>query len=103
MKGKIVISQMFAGMEFYIVNCRDDPSKTDLELMIYQHGGTLVQNLMPSTTHIVAAVEDFKCRSIRDSFDMNIISNKWVVACVRRGCLLDLEPRFMIYTNAELK
>ena len=42
LKGKIIISQMFSGMEFYIVNCRDDPTKTDLELMIHQHGGILV-------------------------------------------------------------
>lgn len=57
---------------------------------------------MPSTTHIIAAYEDFKCRSIRDQYDMNIISDKWVVSCIKRGCLQDLEPRFMIYTNAEL-
>ena len=89
-------------MEFYIVNCKDKPSKPELELMIYQHGGSLVQNLLPSTTHIIATVDDFKCRSIREHFDMNIISYKWVLACVRRSFLLDLEPRHMIYTNAEL-
>jgi hypothetical protein len=42
LKNKIVVSQMFAGMEFYIVNCRENPTKVELELMIYQHGGSLV-------------------------------------------------------------
>jgi len=34
---------------------------------------------------------------------MNIIKHTWILSCVDRGFLVDLEPRFMISCNFELK
>ena len=58
---------MFDGMEFYIVNSEergDRNTKRFLEESIVKHGGTRVQNLMPTTTHLIAVREDFRTRSI---------------------------------------
>lgn len=41
MTNKPIISNMFEGFEFYIVNSKD-PTKSELEHMIYQHGGKRV-------------------------------------------------------------
>lgn len=49
-------SDMFQGMEFYIVNVDDQiANKPYLESRIVEHGGKRVQNLLPTTTHIIAA------------------------------------------------
>ena len=49
-------SDMFKGMEFYIVNVDDQQAnKPYLENRIAEHGGSRVQNLRQSTTHIIAA------------------------------------------------
>jgi hypothetical protein len=45
---------MFRGMEFYVVNTNAQLVKQDLELLIHQHGGYVVQNLLQTTTHLVA-------------------------------------------------
>lgn len=34
---------------------------------------------------------------------MNIISYKWILSCLQRGFLVDLEPLFMIAVNNELR
>lgn len=97
-------SDMFSGMEFYIVNIDEAiANKPQLESRIVENGGRRVQNLMDTTTHIVAARLDFKVRTLIDKFDMNILSYKWILACLERGFLIDLEPQYMIYSNEVLQ
>jgi hypothetical protein len=97
---------MFAGMEFYVVNSEDHGernTKRYLEEQIAKYGGRRVQNLMPTTTHLIAVREDFRTRSIVQQYSMNVIKYTWLLTCVDRGFLVDLEPRFMISTNKELR
>jgi hypothetical protein len=86
------------------VNTNDGSAATKpfLERLIVQHGGKKVQNLMRTTTHIIAERDDFKVRSLIQKYNMNIVKNKWVLACSDRGFLLELEPNYMIYSNQEL-
>ena len=94
-------SDMFLGMEFYIVNVDDKvANKPFLESRIVENGGRRVQNLMPTTTHLVAATMDFRVRTLVDKFDMNILSFRWILTCLERGFLVDLEPQYMVYANA---
>ena len=62
-----------------------------------------MQNLMETTTHIIAASLTFKVRTLIDNYDMNILSYKWIMTCIERGFLVDLEPIYMIYANHRLK
>jgi hypothetical protein len=97
-------SDMFKGMEFYIVNVDETvANKPYLESRIVEHGGKRVQNLMETTTHIIAASLTFKVRTLIDNYDMNILSYKWIMTCIERGFLVDLEPIYMIYANQRLK
>lgn len=49
-------SEMFHGMEFCIVNVDETvANKPCLESRIVEHGGRRVQNLLSTTTHIIAA------------------------------------------------
>ncbi len=95
---------MFKGMEFYIVNVDDSKAnKPYLESRIVEHGGQRVQNLMVTTTHIIAASLTFKVRTLIDKYDMNILSYQWILTCIERGFLVDLEPHYMIYANEMLQ
>lgn len=91
---------MFEGMEFYIVNTDErEASKHFLETVIVTNGGTRVQNLMGTTTHLIAAREDFRVRNIVAQYSMNVIHFSWVLSCLSRGFLIELEPMFMVSTN----
>ena len=79
----VASSTMFEGMEFYIVNTDEKAaSKQFLETVIVTNGGRRVQNLMPTTTHLIAAREDFRVRNIVAQYGMNIISYKWILSCL---------------------
>ena len=100
----VASSTMFEGFEFCIINTDEKvASKAFLETVIVTNGGTRVQNMMPTTTHIIAAREDFRVRNIVAMYGMNVISYKWILSCLRRGFLLDLEPIYMITTNDALR
>lgn len=58
---------------------------------------------MPTTTHLIAVRDDFRTRAIVQQYGMNIIKHAWLLACVERGFLVDLEPRFMISANADVR
>ena len=58
---------------------------------------------MASTTHLIAAKPDFRVRNIVAQYGMNVINYRWVLACVERGFLVDLEPILMVSVNEELK
>ena len=58
---------------------------------------------MRSTTHILAHKSDFKTKSLIQKYNMNIVRNHWLIACAERSFLLELEPSYMIYSNAELQ
>ena len=94
---------MFDGLVFYIINSNEAvASKANLEVLIAQHGGDRVQSLLPSTTHVIASKSDFKVRALVEKYDMNIVHYQWVVDCASRHMLLELEPRYMVYSNAQL-
>jgi hypothetical protein len=102
-KDVIKKSEMFKGMEFYIVNVDEQvANKPFLESRIVEHGGKRVQNLLPTTTHIIAATQTFKVRTLVERFNMNIVSYKWILACLDRGFLVDLEPHYMVHSNEQL-
>jgi hypothetical protein len=92
-KDVIKKSEMFQGMEFYIVNVDESvANKPFLESRIVENGGRRVQNLMTSTTHVIAAHMNFKVRTLVEKLNINIVSYKWILTCIERGFLVDLEP-----------
>ena len=100
----VASSDMFAGMEFYIVNTDERAaSKHFLETVIATNGGRRVQNLMQTTTHLIAARADFRVRNIVAQYGMNVIHFSWVLSCLERGFLVDLEPMFMVSANIALQ
>ena len=34
---------------------------------------------------------------------MNIVKYTWILSCIERGFLVDLEPHYMIYANEQLQ
>ena len=59
--------------------------------------------MMSSTTHLIAAREDFRVRNIVAQYGMNIVHYSWVMNCLERCCLVELEPMFMVSANRHLE
>ena len=43
--------------------------------------------------------DDFKVRILVDKLDLNVVSYTWILACIERGFLVDLEPIYMLHAN----
>jgi len=71
---------MFQNFEFYIVNFNIEFNKKELETIIHANSGRIVQNLLDSTTHIIACKEDFKTKNL-EKMSYNIISHNWILEC----------------------
>ena len=96
-------STIFYPYEFYIVNSGPENPKPALEKTILANGGRVVQNLLQTTTHLLAFEPDFRTRNVIGRFKMNVIYEAWMLECVRRQRLLELEPRYMLYATPELE
>ena len=59
--------------------------------------------MLQTTTHLIAARTDFRARGIVQQYGMDIIKYTWILTCLRRGFLVDLEPQYMVATNKELE
>jgi len=59
--------------------------------------------MMPTTTHLIAAKEDFRVRNIVAQYGMNIVHYSWILSCIERGFLVELEPMFMVSINKQLR
>jgi len=42
-------------------------------------------------------------RTLIDKLNMNIVRYTWLLACLERGFLVDLEPQYMLYANEQLQ
>ena len=80
----------------------EKPSKADIEILIVANGGKKVQNLMTSTTHIIAFKDDFRVHHIVQKLERCVISFKWVLKCIKQGKLVELTPDMLVYSNDKL-
>ncbi len=97
------VSAMFNGFEFYVATLsRDNPdglTKAILETYIVQHGGRKVQNLLPTTTHVVASHIDFQLQKLILKVDPNVYHYRWILNCIKHRTVVEITPRLMVYTN----
>jgi len=94
-------SALFAGCEFLVLHSK---SKESIERLIVQHGGVKVQNLCPSTTHVIAdSSEPLRVRNFIERNDVTVFKSKWVVDCTEFGELLPVKPMYLLNASSTLK
>ena len=92
-----VRSKIFEGLEFYIVKASD---KQELERIIIENGGTKVQNLLYTTTHIIASDnKSIRVQNIITKKQLDIISPNWIYDCIKYNIRMELRPKYMISTS----
>mmetsp|Transcript_60733 Transcript_60733/g.69397 ORF Transcript_60733/g.69397 Transcript_60733/m.69397 type:complete len:784 (+) Transcript_60733:504-2855(+) len=97
-------SQLFDNFEFCILNVNDKIiTKSELECYIVKHGGLKVQNILPSTTHIIASKIDVKVSNLIRRQALDIIRCEWVIDCMKYEKIIDLSPRYMLHISPYTK
>jgi DNA ligase 4 len=99
------VSNIFQGLEFLILNLeeKDFNKKKYFETLIAEHGGSKVQNFLPTTTHVIAAKLDLRAQNILKTRDVNIFHPRWIEESVKSNRLISLSPLYLIHFNQETK
>lgn len=98
------VSDLFRGLEFLVLTVNEEMSKNSeekkqLEKLIVEHGGKKVQNLLDSTTHVIASLIDIRAKSILKKTNKNILQPNWVYDSIKYKKIMDLSPIYLLYTN----
>ncbi|CAN8096894.1 unnamed protein product [Discula destructiva] len=100
-------SKLLAGMSFYVPSDSEDPkkTKTELETLIKEHGGTVV--LQPSKVREGVVVpladrETLRTRAVMKFEGVNIITPKWIVDSINNNYLLPYEKRHLFVATDEM-
>jgi DNA ligase-4 len=97
-----VVSQLFKGMVFYIVNLgaqaeSNKVTKQILETFIAQYGGNKVQNYIPGVTHVIGEDLDYKTQNLIGLAKCDIYHYQWLIKCIERQELVELAPKYFVY------
>ncbi|KAL1926334.1 hypothetical protein VTP01DRAFT_5855 [Rhizomucor pusillus] len=97
-----VKTSLFGGYMFYVITGDETYSKQALEALIQENGGSFCQNPV-NADRIIASTPNISVRSIMSKKDHDIILPRWILDCIENQDLLDLAPKYMLYTTAKKK
>ena len=102
------ISNLFQGCTFLVLLLdesvdKNSSMKQSIEYLIVEHGGEKVQNYLPSVTHIISNIIDFRAKNILKQNDVNVMKSKWVEDCVKYKKILKISPKYLTYANEQTK
>jgi DNA ligase 4 len=83
-----VISNIFENLSICVIN-GNDADKKKLEIMIYENGGTFVQNPTEKTDYIIAGKEVLRVKNYRKA-GMKILSPEWITQSVEQSKILPI-------------
>jgi DNA ligase-4 len=96
-----VKGDLFANLEFCVMNGDQQQTKSALELMIHSYKGSTVQYPTINTFCVIAARETLKVQNLISREMYDVVHYKWLLECVQKESLVALEPRLMIYAKPE--
>lgn len=101
------VSKLFQGMSFYVPSASANPkkSKPELENLIREHGGTIVQQPARVRDGDVVALADrqtARTLPIMDFEGINIIAPKWIFDAINSKYLLPYEKDHLFFATDEM-
>jgi DNA ligase-4 len=95
-------TDLFKGMEIYVMSGDKTYSKQKFEEMIYENGGKLTQNPTKDTKYIITEKETFKVKNLMDK---NIVlKNQWVLDSIKENKLINIDDyKFKISKTTKAK
>eukprot|EP01132_Coremiostelium_polycephalum_P002500 gene2500-3093_t len=94
---------IFQGLEFCVIKGDLEYTKSKLEIMIVENGGTKVQYPSKQTNYVVSSKEVVKIQNLIQSGFVDIVHLEWIVDCVMEKRLIPLGPKYMIFTTEKTK
>lgn len=97
-------SKILEGKSFYVPGGSQNPKKTkaQLESLVKEHGGAVVQNPLRVTEGKAIALADRAnghVTSLKKKEDVNIITPKWVLDCIKQGSLVPYEEGHLYHAT----
>ncbi|PRP74389.1 DNA ligase 4-like [Planoprotostelium fungivorum] len=98
-----VTSRLFDGWEFCVMNGEGDVTKQELETIVVQNGGTVVQYPNTHTRIILAGKKSLKVQNLIDGGSVDVVNQTWLTDVSSQGSLIPLQPKYMLYTTPQTK
>jgi hypothetical protein len=99
-----VVSEIFQGLEFYVIHGDTTNSKNQLEALIIQNGGSAVQNPTEDTSCIITGKLDLlKVQVQKSSGKYDIVKPQWIYESISSGHCLPLEPKYIELATDDTK
>lgn len=101
-----VKTQIFEGKRFFIMTDSYNGKrmdKKDIQKLVKECGGSITQtyrhNSEEEAPYLIGDKDVGNVATIKRTGDYDIIRPSWVFACVDTGKMIELEPRFMLYST----
>jgi len=98
-----VESDIFAEKEFSVINGDELHCKSDLEVLIYKHGGSYVQYPGDTTNYVIASRKVLRVQNLIASERFDILHSRWLIECAQERKWIPLEPKYLLYSKPETK
>ena len=99
----LVVNKLFEDLEFCVYSGSNLQTKAEIEQLIYQFGGTFVQNPIGSTFCVISAKVNVKINNLITHGRFDVVKPKWIFDCINSGSIVPFEPKYMIFTKDETK
>ncbi|CAK9291683.1 unnamed protein product [Gordionus sp. m RMFG-2023] len=96
-----LVSSIFNGKEFYIINDFEGLTKADLERECLERDANIVQIPGINTTYLVAGNMNAKINNYISSAKYDIVKASWLLRCIQNEKYIDSQPRDMIYMKSQ--
>eukprot|EP01080_Neovahlkampfia_damariscottae_P003224 gene3224-5539_t len=100
-KEEIKLSSLFLNIEFCLFS-----QNSKIEESILQHEGNIVKNPTQKTKFIISnqniKIQNWikQCKSKKNPYDyLDVLKYEWIQDCIRKKRIVDLHPKYMIYTS----
>ncbi|KAN0022290.1 hypothetical protein ACTFIU_004466 [Dictyostelium citrinum] len=102
--GIIPSQTIFQGIEICVIKgSSGEYTKSRLEIMIVEMGGSKVQYPSRNTNYVISSKEVVKIQNLIQSGFIDIVSFNWIVDCYNEKRLIPLGPKYMIFTTESTK
>eukprot|EP00923_Selenidium_pygospionis_P044791 GHVN01077379.1.p1 GENE.GHVN01077379.1~~GHVN01077379.1.p1 ORF type:complete len:480 (-),score=102.06 GHVN01077379.1:482-1921(-) len=99
-----VVSEIFNNLEFYVISGDTHLPKSDIERLVYQHGGVKSQSYRAGiTTHVIAAQKSFRTDNVNKLYNTVVLHPNYVMDCVKSSRIIELSPKYLINMTAEVE
>nr|XP_006639224.2 PREDICTED: DNA ligase 4 isoform X1 [Lepisosteus oculatus] len=97
------VSDMFEDVEFCVMSGNEKYAKADLEKVVAQCGGVIVQNPGKDTYCVIAGVQNVRVKNLISANEYDVVQTEWLLECLEKKECVPWQPRHMIHMSPSTK